>query len=47
MKLIHFNLENDPKNFINILKNSEYYNDLLRFVCQQSNSQSESGQIED
>jgi len=38
MKLIHYNLENNPKEFLKVLKTSALYRQLLRFVCQQSAS---------
>lgn len=38
MKLIHHNLENNPKEFLKVLKSSAIYRQLLRFVCQQSAS---------
>lgn len=38
MKLIHHNLENNPKEFLKVLKSSALYRSLLRFVCKQSAS---------
>lgn len=38
MKLIHYQLENNTEDFLKILKSSEYYKELLRYVCRESSS---------
>lgn len=38
MKLIHYQLENNTDDFLKILKSSEYYKELLRYVCRESSS---------
>jgi hypothetical protein len=38
MKLIHYQLENNTEAFLKILKSSDYYKELLRYVCQESSS---------
>lgn len=42
MKLIHYQLENNTEGFLEILKRSNYYKELLRYVCQESSSSEES-----
>jgi len=38
MKLIHYQLENNTEAFLDSLKQSDYYKQLLRYVCQESSS---------
>jgi hypothetical protein len=38
MKLIHHQLNDNTEGFLLSLKNSEYYKQLLRYVCQESSS---------
>lgn len=38
MKLIHYQLENNTQDFLKILKDSNYYQELLRYVCRESSS---------
>lgn len=33
MKLIHYQLENNTEEFLDSLKQSDYYKQLLRYVC--------------
>jgi hypothetical protein len=38
VKLIHYQLVNNSKEFLKRLKNSKFYQELLRYVCQESSS---------
>ena len=38
MKLIHYQLENNSEQFLKSLKESDYYKELLRYVCSESSS---------
>jgi hypothetical protein len=43
MKLIHHQLTDNTEVFLHSLKNSDYYQELLRYVCQESSSQDAAG----
>jgi hypothetical protein len=43
MKLIHHQLADNTEGFLKSLKESDYYRELLRYVCQESSSQDSEG----